>query len=166
MYGAHGIGADGIGRRRSGDAEVRHFHFPVCGNDNVLRFHIAVHDALVVGGSQAHSDLNRYTGRLTDGKLSFFDDVFLQGNAFHEFHDDVVIALIFSYIINIDNIWVGQAGCGLCLSPELGNECAVALKLRFHHLHGDITVQFPVHCFIYIGHPAGPDAPDDLIPTC
>ncbi len=122
----HRVCADRVGGCRARDAEIRDLDLSVCGNDDILRLHIAVNDALVMGGRKAHADLNGDAGCLPDGELALLRDIFLQGDSLDKLHDNIVIALVLADVIDIDNVRICQPGCRLGLASELRDECAVA----------------------------------------
>ena len=151
----HDIGGNGIAGGGLRDSEVRHLDFAFFGNDDILRLDIPVDNMAPVGSRQAHGDLDGNRYGLAGGKSLPLLNIPLERDAVHQFHDNVVGALFLADIINIDDIGVHQAGCGLRFYTELGDERRVLRKLLFEHLYSHHAVEPVVFCFIYIGHASG-----------
>ena len=163
MDRSHRIGTDGVGGCRAGDSEVRHLHLAVCRDNDILRLHIAVNDALGMCSRKAHTYLDRDTRGLPHGKLPLFRDIILEGNSLDKFHYYIIIARILPDVKNIDDIGIRQTGRSLCLSPELGNERPILPELRLHDLDRDETIQLRIHRLIDIGHSARAYTADNLV---
>ena len=154
MNRSHNIGTDRIGGSCSGNAKICYLHLSVCGNDNILRLHITVNNSMIVGCLQSHGNLDCNTGRLFNRKLSFFCNIFLQGDSLYQFHDNVINAFIIAYVKYINNIRMCQSGCCLSLASEFPDKGFVLPKFRLQHLNRNKTVQLMILCFIHIGHAA------------
>ena len=157
MYRSHHIGADGIGGCGSGNTKVCYLYFTVCRNNNVLRLHITVYNSVAVCSLQSHGYLNGNTGCFLYGKLAFLGNILLQGNSLDQFHYNVINALIISYVKYIDDIGMRQSCCCLRLTSEFLYKSCIFPEFRLQNLNCHKTVQFMVHCLIYVRHSAGTD---------
>ena len=96
-----------------------------------LEIKIAVDDMIVMRRLDAHGNLDRDTDRLFDGQSGFLLDIFFQGNAFHQFHNDIVDTGLFPDIVDIDDIRMHQARRRLRLDPEFGHKIGVLPEFLF-----------------------------------
>ena len=163
VHGAHHIGADGIGRGSSGNTEIRKLHLSVYGNDNILGLHIPMDDAAVVGGLQSQRHLDSDAGGLADTQLALSGDVILQGDSFHQLHDNIVNSIVLPHIVHINDIGMGEAGRRLGLPLELVHKVCISAELSLHNLESHHTVQLVILGLIDISHAAGAHPADDLI---
>ena len=163
MYRSHYIGADRIGRCSSGNSKVCHLYFTICGDNDILRFHISVNDTMAVCRLQTHRNLNCDTCGLFNGKLPLLGDVFLQSDTLDQFHNNVINTAVISYVKYIDDIRMCKTSCRLGLTSEFLYKRGVFPKLRFQDLHCNKTVQLMVHSLIDICHSASSDFSYDLI---
>ena len=131
MYRSHYIGADRIGRCSSGNSKVCHLYFTICGNNDILRFHISVNDTMAVCRLQTHRNLDCDTCSLFNGKLSLLGDVFLQSDTLDQFHNNVINTAVISYVKYIDDIRMCKAGCCLCLAAEFADKSCILSEFRF-----------------------------------
>ena len=152
VHGTHGHRADGAAGCHLGNAKIRHFHLSFSGNDDVLGLDVPVHNVQIVGRLNAHGHLNGNAGRLPDGQLALALDIIFEGNALHQFHNDIVDAVLIADIVHIYHVGMGQTGCRLGLCPEFCYEALVPAEFLLQHLDGHIPVQLVVFSFIYIGH--------------
>ena len=163
VHRPHHIGADGVGGRCPGDAEIRQLHLSVHGNDNVLRLYIPVNDVVFVCRLKAQGNLDGDAGGLPHGQFTLPCDIILQGNALYQFHDDIVNAIVLPYVIDIYHIGMSQPRGRLRLLAELRDEILIFAELRFHDLHCYETVQLMIAGLVHVGHAAAADPADDLI---
>ena len=166
MNGTHHIHCHGLCSRCSRDAEVRHLDLAVCRNHDILRLDIPVYDLVIVGILDSLCNLNGNTDRFLKLDPAFFLNIGFEGDSLNIFHDDVIDPLIGTYIIDIHNIRMGQAGCCLCLCSEFCKKACIGSKFFLQHLHCNITVQLLVHCLVNIGHSACTDLIQDHITSC
>ena len=66
MHRNHHIRRDRVGRYGPRNAEIGQFYLSVRGNNDILRFDIAVYNVAVMSSFQPQRNLNRNTGRLFD----------------------------------------------------------------------------------------------------
>ena len=131
MYRTHDIGSNRIAGSCLGNTEIRHLHLAFFGYDNILRLNIPVDNMVIVGRLNSHRHLDGNADCLLDRKPRLFLNIFLQRNAFHKLHDDIVDTAFFSYIIDIHNIRMHKSGRRLCLYPELRHKISILAKFLF-----------------------------------
>ena len=85
---------------------------------------------------KTHTYLNGDTCCLAHGKLTLLSDIILQGNAFNEFHNYIIIALILTDIEYINDVRICKTGCGLSFATELGNKSSILAEFRLHNFNG------------------------------
>ena len=117
-----------------------------------------MNDAVIVGGLKARRHLQGNTGGFPHCQLSLFIDVSLQRNALHQLHHDKIDTVLFSHIIHVYDIGMGQPCRRLGLHPEFGQKNLVILEFRLQNLDGHKTVQFMIFGLIYIRHSTRADA--------
>ena len=116
----------------------------------VAAFAMPVYDMVVVRRLNPHGHLNRDADRLLDGQSRLLLDIFLQGNAFHQLHHDIVDSALLADVVHVDDIGVHQSRRRLRLDPELGHKIRVLPELLLHHLDRNKTIQLVIFGFIYI----------------
>ena len=130
MHGTHGIGADGLAGGRLGDAKIRDFYFSFLGDDDILRFDIPVHNVLRVRGFDSLAYLYGDTDGFLHLKTFLFLDILLQGDAFHQLHDNVMEIFRFPYVKYVDNVGMRQTGGRLCFGTKFLYEILIGIKFR------------------------------------
>ena len=163
MYGTHDIRSNRIGVCSFCNTKIGKLYFTICGNNNILRFHIPVNNSPVMGCLQSQRNLNRNTGRFLDTQLTLSGNIILQRNAFYQFHNDIIQTVVISYIVYINNVRMRQPGCRLGFFSEFGYECGIFFELCLHNLYCYHTVQFVIFCLVDISHSAAADTADNLI---
>ena len=108
--------------------------------DDVLRLDVPVDDALLVGGFQSaghlHGDLNGLALRHAAGLF----DIFLQRDAFHQLHHDVVHAVLVADVVHADDIRMGKAARRLGFPAEFRHKAGVRAVFFLQHLDRDGTL--------------------------
>ncbi len=140
MYGTHNIGGNGIAGSCFCNTEIRYLHLSFFGYNYVLGFDIPVYNMIVMRCFNAHGNLDSDANRFFYGKSCLSFNIFFQGNAFHQLHDNEVDIVFFPYIVNIDDIRMHQSRRRLRFYPELGNKIRIFRKFLFQHFHRHITV--------------------------
>ena len=115
---------------------------------------VAVDDALLVSGIQAPRHLHGHLDRVVLRKLAFFLDVFLEGEALDQFHDDVVGAELLADIVHADHVRVGQAAGRLRLAGKLGHDVGVTAVFLFQDLYGNKPLKRHVFRLVDVRHAA------------
>src|SRR5699024_11083436 len=72
--------------------------------------------------------------------------------------------VLFTNIINVDNVRVGQACCRLCLAIKTGNKLLIIGIFHSQRLDSNIAVQDDLSGEIHLSHPAPNDSFDHFIP--
>ncbi len=163
MNGAHDIGGNGVAGGCLGNAKVRYLYLPFLADDDILRLNVSVNDMVAMGCLQSHGYLDGDTHRFLYGKSGLLLYITLESDALHQLHNDIIHALFFADVIDIDDVGMHQSRCRLCLHPEFGNKIGIFRKFLFQHFHCHETIEFVVFCFIYVRHTAGSDLFQDLI---
>ena len=156
MHRTHHVRIDGIGICNSGNAEIRHFYFAFCGNNNILRLDIPVNNMFVMSCFNAPAYLNGNADSLFKGNLAFFLDICFQGDSFHIFHNNIMDGIFTSHIINIHNIRMFQYRRRLSFCPELCDKVHILGKFRFQYLDSHKAAKGMVFRFVDIRHSSGP----------
>ena len=164
MHGSHGIGTCRIGTCGFGNSKVRYLHFSFVGNNNILRLNVTMNDVTFMYRFHSGTYLQRDADHLFWRQLLFFRNIFFQRDPLDQLHYHIVKPPVHAYIIDIDNIRIHNSGCGLCLGPELLYICFIFPVFFFQYFYGNVTIQHIVASFVNIGHPAGADLTEDLIP--
>ena len=166
MYRPHNIGADGIGRSSSCNSKVCYLYFAVCGNNNILRLHITMYNAVAVCCLKSHRYLNGNTGSFLYRKLTFLGNILLKSDSLDQLHYDIINTLIIAYIKYIYYVWMGKTCCCLRFTSEFLYKSCIFPEFRLQNLNCHKTVQFMVHCLIYVRHSAGTDFTYNFIAFC
>ena len=114
---------------KMGDAEIGHLYGAVPQQHDVLGLDIPVDDVMVVGMLQSACDLSGKNSHFLGRQAAPAAEVFLQGDAVDQLHDDVIHVSRPGNVINIDNIGMGQHGDGLGLFMKLAAKLLVRGKL-------------------------------------
>ncbi len=77
MDRTHGSRGKGLGRHSPCNAEIRHFHLSVTGNDHVLRLNVPMDNVLLMGSADPLGHLNGNANRLLDLQSSLLRNVCL-----------------------------------------------------------------------------------------
>ena len=123
------------------DAEVGDFHHPVRTDENVGRLDVAMGDAGLVRETKSRGNLTCDFARLTGIQPPTTLQHVSQCAALDELHGDEVGALELAPVIDVDNVGVTQACCGLRLPAESLHELWIDSELWEQHLHRDVAVQ-------------------------
>ena len=163
MHGTHGVRSIRIGGNGFCDAEIRHLHLALPGNNDILGLNVPMYNLIVVGNLQARSHLNGDAGRLFDGQPALFLDISLEGDALHQFHDDIENILLVAHVIDIDDIRVGQRRSGLGLLLELADKIFILHKFILQYFYRHKTVQLVVLSLENLSHAAGSNFFQNLV---
>ena len=66
-------------------------------------------DLIVVCHFQSRGYLNRYAGSFLDCEPAFPLDIFLQCDAFHQLHDNIIDPVFIAHIVDIHDVGMGKA---------------------------------------------------------
>ena len=78
-----------------------------------------------MGSLNSHTHLNGNADRLLNGKTGLSLNIFFEGDAFYQLHNDIVDAVFFPHIIYVYNIGMGKPGSRLGLHSEFGYEIGI-----------------------------------------
>ena len=95
---------------------------------------------LFMGGFDTLGHLNGNSDGLLYVQMAFFHDIALQGNPFHQLHDNKVDVALVHNVIDIHNVRVGKAGRRLGLHFKLADKSGVRCKFRLQYLNGHQSV--------------------------
>ena len=169
-----------LGHRRvgvgdgAGDAEVHHLDRIVRADHHVRRLDVAVDDAHPVRVGQGVQDALGDPGGLVAGQLAPLVEDLAQGLALDVLHDDEgdivrpavrVHALVLAGVVDRDDRGVVEAGAGLGLSAEAGEERGIAREVAAQHLDGDRTLEAQVDPPVDLGHAAAADQLTHFVPS-
>ena len=147
----------------AGQAEVAHLHLPVVGEHDVAGLDVAVDDAALVRVAEAFGSGPDDAGRLLGRQAFAGGQVLVQGPAVHQFHDDIVGVVIWTNLVDRDDVRVGQfrGAAGLAQKP-LDDALAGLGDVRGQHLDGHRAFQVRVERAVDHAEAAGPEAGLDL----
>ena len=157
----------GGGDARLGDGphqtEVDQLHFAVVGDQHVLRFEVAVHQAGPVGGAQPAEQRAEHGHDRVRRHRAAFSQQFPQGPALDEFHHQVGVRRVVVAVVHGDQPGVLEACHRAGFPPEPGQELVVAGIAGIHHLQRDRPFQPHVETAVDRRHSAGRDPGIDAI---
>ena len=105
--------------------KIRHLHFSIPCNNNILRLDIPVNDALFMGSCNSLCHLDSNPDGFLAVETALFQDVVFQGDALNQLHDDIVKRSLIHNVIYVYNIRMGQPGRSLGFHLELAHKSAV-----------------------------------------
>ena len=151
LVGRHGPG-DGFG-----DAEIDGLRNALFGDQDVLRFYVAMDDALFVGVLERRGDLGAITNDLGFCQAAPGFDELTQRLAMHVLHDEVVPAFVDADIVDADDVRMLEAGHEPRFAFEGGDELVVfALDQAFaQEFNRDPAAEALVLSEPHLGHTAG-----------
>ena len=147
-------GCNSIGSCCLGYTKVSYFYLAFFGNNDILRLNIPVNDMVCMGSFHTLGYLNRYPYSFFKFQFAFSLNKFLKSYAFNKFHDYIMQAFIFSYIIYINYIRMRKSRRRLSLSSELHNKILVGAVFFFKNLYCYLSAKSVIHCVINISHSA------------
>ena len=146
-----------VGLERAGDPEVGDLPASLRVDQHVLRLHVAVHEALGVGGGERPADLDRVGHGLHDRQAAHAPDPLLQGLALHVLEHDVGRALVLAEVDHGHDMGMGQPGDRARLAPESLELVRVVGDVAMHELDRDPPLQRGVVRAVDRGHAARAD---------
>ncbi len=153
------------GGRRPGEPEVADLDASVVGEQHVLGFEVAVHDAGAVGRGEAREQrLDDVHGLLARQRAVLLQQI-AQRDAGQVLHDEVRRVGILPLIEDVDHVGVGEAGGRARLLDEALGEGAVVGQVPVHDLHGDEALEALIGGEVHGGHSAPRDARAHLVPA-
>ncbi len=107
------------------DSEVRDLRGAFAVDDDVVRLHVPVDDAVAVGEGEPAGDLPDEHERVADGERPLAFDELLQRLALDVLEDDELVILPLAAVDNRDDVRVGEPRDGRCLAPKALDVLAV-----------------------------------------
>ena len=145
-----------------GQAEVHHLHVAPLGHENVRGLDIAMHDALRVRGVQRVGDLDPEIDNLVNLEHAAGQSI-VERLAFHPFHDDERLALVFADVVDRADVRVVQRGGGSRLDAKPLNGLAVSHQFLWDELERDLPAETIVLSAVDDAHAAGAELMRDPI---
>lgn len=156
-------GGVGVGTHGPYETEVRDLHPAVVPYEDVLRLHVAVHEACPVCGAERREDRLQDVQRGSRLQGAALTQDVAQRAARHVLHRQVDVRPLGALVEDSDHIGVREPGHGLGLADETLDERGVGRESRVHHLEGEHPVEPGVHGPVDRGHPAHGDAGIDAV---
>ena len=151
----HAGGGDaGLGDRPH-QPEIDEFHLPVMGNQHVLRFEIAMHQAGPVGDAKAAEHRAQHGHHRVRGHRAPFAQQLAQGAALDEFHHQV--GRVVAAVVHRHQTRMLEAGHRKGFPPETGQELMVTGVAGIHHLQCHRPFEPQIEPAVDRRHPAGRD---------
>ena len=123
------------------ESKIHQRRVPVGRQHDVGRLDVAVNHAAAVSKIKRAGDLTQNLHRLRQRHGAVILEPLIEGLAFQEFHDDVVIPIVFAHVVNRDHIAMMQLGRHNRLAVEAADEIIIEGKLRRQHFDGNDTLQ-------------------------
>ena len=134
------------------------------GEEDVLGFHIAMHDAAGVGHGQRARDLSDDAHRASDRHGSSALHLLGQAAAVEELeHQERDAVWRAPCVDRLDDVRVAQGPCGAALVHEATHDLSVRRVLRVQELDRDAAPDPLVHGFVDRAHAAGADPPHQAV---
>ena len=166
MHRADGFVADGLALRagEARNAKVHHLNGAVRQQHDVLRLYIAVDDALGVCVLQGAEHLCGKVYSLFPGQgTAALLEVFLQRNAVHILHHNVLQAIRHRDIVHLYDVRMAQDRDGLGLVFKAADQLFIIQKFFLQNLDGNGVAGLGVGAAVDVGHAAHADQTFDLI---
>lgn len=158
-----GPGGVGDGADRPYESEVGDLDPAVVPYQDVLRLHVAVHEARPVCRAEGGEDrLQDVQGGPRLERAAIAQHV-AQGAARDVLHRQVDVLPLGALVEDRDHIGVREPGHGLGLADEALDERDIGRQRRVHHLEGEHPVEPGVHGPVDRGHAAHGDAGIDAV---
>jgi hypothetical protein len=154
-----GVGAEGFG-----DAEVDDLYFPGRRQENVLRLHVPVDDALRVCVIKRRRDAARDVPRGLRVEMPEAFQERPECGAAGELHHDVEGPGVLAAVVDGHDVGVGQAGDARRFSSEALDQLFVVRERGVEDLDGDVPREQLVTCAVDGGHAAVPQTFLDEVP--
>ena len=90
-------------------------------------------------------------------------EVFLQGDAVHIFHDDVLQLIGDRYIVDLDDVGMAEDGDGLRFVFEASDQLLIVEKFFLQHLDGNLVAGLEIGAAVNVGHTANAHKPLDRV---
>jgi hypothetical protein len=152
--GAHDRRGDGPGeRRRAGDAEIDEFRMPVIVDQDVLRLHVGVDEAVAVGvGERRRYLLADTSGCIRIEAAAVTLEELGEATAADVLHHDIATPVLFDQVVHGGDVWVSQRSGGASLVDKAGI-AARALAETGELLHGYRAAEDSVLSAVHGRHP-------------
>ena len=159
-------GLRGLAAFDTADAEVRHLD-RVCIADqhDVAGLDVAMHDALLVREAQGRRQLRADGDGLRQRQLRIALEPLRERHAVDELHRDVGQAVLFTDVVDGDDIGMRERPGALGLANEPDPVVLVARQFGLQNLDRDGAIDFRVVRLVHRGHRPRPEDPGDSIAT-
>jgi len=152
----------GFLNRHFGQAEIEHLHAAVARHHDVGGLQIAMHDALLVSGSQRIGDPNRHREDLFYRQPAC-QDLPVQRLAFHQLHRQEMHAAGLLDGLNGDDVRMVERRDGARLSSKALEAGRIEGHRGGQDLQGDVAAERGIGGPIDLAHPARAQRTDNLI---
>ena len=153
-----------LSRGFGGQSEIEDLHLPIAGDEDVLRFEIAMNDAAVVCRREASADLHRVVQRGRERQRRSAQ-VWSERVSFEELDGDVWDPVAIADVVNREDVGVRQCGDGAGLAIEPLAHRRVGERASRHCFDRNVAAQTRVARAIHLAHAAAADGLDDLVGT-
>ena len=160
-----GLGEVRLGRRVEGpgDAEVGDLHRAVRADEDVRRLDVAVDEPGGVGEAEGGGDLAGDLGRLLRREVAVGAQDVGERAPVDVLHGDEVGRGVLAPVEHVDDVRVVEVGGRLGLAAEALDEVGVDGELGEQHLDRHLAIEQAVVAEEHVGHPAAPDALQQLV---
>ena len=147
----------------SGDAEIGDLHRPVRADEDVGRLDVSVDEPGGVGETEGGGDFAGDLGGLLRVEVAVGPQDVGQRAPVDVLHGDEVRRGVLAPIEHVDDVRVVEVGRCLGFAAEALDEVRVDGELREQHLDRHLAIEQAVVADEDVGHPATPDALDQLV---
>ena len=146
------------------DAEVGDLHGARVVDEDVLRLHVAVDHAVLVGVGECREQAQRDADRVVAAEPAAPPDELFEGLALDVLHHDEVGAVEGAPVEDGDEVGVAEACRRLRLAPEALDELGVPHVAGEQHLEGYAASQVQIFAEVDVGHPAAAQLAQHAVP--
>ena len=145
----------------SRETEIQQLHKAAAGQENIRGRDVAVHDAVVVRGSEAIDHLTYDAEGLFEWERSAQQPC-LQTGALQQFHHDEIASVVFTDVENRADVGMVERRRESGFAFEASNRFGVFGQLVFEYFDGDSARQPSILCLVDNAHTAGAQRANDV----
>ncbi len=121
-----------------------------------------MNDSSTMGSLQRTGDLSSQLEHLLY-RQRLAIHVLLERLAFEQLHDEELLPLVFSHVVNGADVRIVQRGCGVCFALEALLRIGISGETRRQNLDRDVSIETRVSGTVNFAHSAGANGRFDFI---
>src|SRR5207245_4613352 len=134
-------------------AKVEHFDLAARGDKNIGWLDIPMDDPFAVGRLQRACDLSSQPEHLLY-RQGLAIHVLFERLTFEQLHDEELLPLVFSHVVNRADVRIVERGCGVCFTLEAPLRAGFHGETRRQNLDSDASFEARVSGAVNFAHPA------------